>query len=83
MVKDQVDYKLDVRGLISPFSLLKVSLQFQRMRPQEVVEILGCDPEMHQDLLRLLPNASYETIVVPGDKDTAQIARVRLRKESH
>jgi TusA-related sulfurtransferase len=81
-VKEKADYTLDVRGTISPFSLLKVSLLFQRMKPQEVVEILGCEPEMHQDLLRLLPDAACETLPDCANGKELPIARVRLRKEA-
>lgn len=80
-MKEKTDYKLDVRGTISPFSLLKVSLLFQQMKPQEVVEILGCESEMRKDLLRLLPDAIWETPVTP-EKGEPRIGRVRLRKET-
>ncbi len=80
-MKEKADYKLDVRGAISPFSLLKVSLLFQQMKPQEVMEILGCELEMRKDLLRLLPDATWETPVTP-EKGEPQIGRVRLRKET-
>lgn len=78
-MKEKADYTLDVRGTISPFSLLEVSLLFQQMKPHEVVEILGCELEMRKDLLRLLPNAAWE----PTDKETdLEIGRVRLRKKT-
>jgi TusA-related sulfurtransferase len=79
-VKDKTDYTLDVRGAISPFSLLKVSLVFQNMRPEEVVEILGCDPEMRRDLLRVLPADACEVVrATPEDADPDG-ARVWLKK---
>jgi len=53
-------YTVDVRGTISPFSLLKVSLVYQQMKPSEIMEILGCDAEMRQDLRRLIPDAAWE-----------------------
>jgi TusA-related sulfurtransferase len=80
-VKEKADHTLDVRDTISPFSLLKVSLLFQRMKPLEVVEILGCDPEMRRDLLRLLPGAACEPIGTTQGGQDPEIARVRLRKE--
>ena len=61
-MKAKAHYTVDVRGTISPFSLLKVSLVFQQMEPSEVVEILGCDKEMQQDLLQLLPDAAFEVV---------------------
>jgi TusA-related sulfurtransferase len=77
----KADYTLDVRGTISPFSLLKVSLLFQRMQPEQVVEILGCDDEMRRDLLRLLPEASCEIVPMKALRNDPDLAKVRLRKE--
>ncbi len=79
-MEEKADYTLDVRGTISPFSLLKVSLLFQQMKPREVVEILGCEAEMQRDLLRLLPDASWVAVGTPEDGENTHIARVRLRK---
>jgi TusA-related sulfurtransferase len=81
-VKKKANYTVDVRGAISPFSLLKVSLVFQQMRPDEVVEVLGCDSEMKQDLLRLLPDASYEIIETAEKDDRNTVSRVFFRKEA-
>ena len=85
-MKGQVDYMLDVRGMISPFSLLKVSLVFQQMKPFQVVEITGCDPDMQRDLLRILPEASYEVVgeVVGTEHQTTsmEISKVRLEKRN-
>ena len=80
-MKEKAAYTVDVRGAISPFSLLKVSQVFQQMKPREVMEILGCDPEMQKDLIRILPEASCEMICMEhgGDPD---VSRVRLLKRS-
>ena len=82
-MKTKANYKVDVRGAISPFSLLKVSLVFQQMRPDEVVEVLGCDMEMKQDLLRLLPDASYEMIDAAGSDSRDTVSSVFFRKDKN
>ena len=74
------DYTVDVRGAITPFSLLKVSLVFQRMRPSETLEIVGCDREMQRDLLKLLPNASWEVVATESGAAAPEIQKVRLKK---
>ena len=76
-MKGNVDYTLDVRGLISPFSLLKASQVFQRMKPRQVLEIRGCDSDMQRDLLRLLPDASCE--IVHADLQSADTDNVMVR----
>jgi TusA-related sulfurtransferase len=81
-VKEKANYTVDVRGTITPFSLLKVSLVFQQMKPSEILEILGCDSEMQQDLLRLLPNASCESIGVDELGSTSKLKRVRFTKKA-
>lgn len=75
------DYTVDVRGAITPFSLLKVSLVFQQMKPSETLEILGCDTEMQQDLLKLLPDAHCETVAAGSDAAAPEVFRVRLHKK--
>jgi TusA-related sulfurtransferase len=80
-VKNRPNYTVDVRGTITPFSLLKVSLVFQQMKPSEILEILGCDTEMQQDLLRLLPNASCESIGMDELGGASTIKRVRFKKK--
>lgn len=81
-MKGQVDYMLDVRGIISPFSLLKVSLLFQQMKPCQVVEIIGCDSDMQRDLLRILPDASYEIICTENQTTNMETSKVRLEKRN-
>ncbi|MFH1981710.1 MAG: sulfurtransferase TusA family protein [Pseudomonadota bacterium] len=80
-LENSSDYTVDVRGAITPFSLLKVSLVFEQMKPLETLEILGCDAEMQQDLLRLLPKASCECIRADAPRGTSEMPRVRFRKE--
>ena len=81
-MKERANYTVDVRGTITPFSLLKVSLVFQQMKPMEILEILGCDGEMQQDLLRLLPNASCESISVEELGSASTVKRVRFTKKA-
>jgi TusA-related sulfurtransferase len=79
-LRGKADYTLDVRGTISPFSLLKVSLVFQQMKPRQVVEILGCDSDMQRDLLRILPEASYEIVCTEHVTTDTGFSKVRLKK---
>lgn len=80
-MKNSADHTVDVRGAITPFSLLKVSLVFEQMEPLETLEILGCDAEMQQDLLRLLPRASCECVRADAPGGALEMPRVRFRKE--
>ena len=79
---DKADYILDVRGAICPFSLLKVSLVFQQMKPEQIIEIVGCDSEMQRDLLRVLPQGSCEVVFAASDGTKTETSRVRLKKRA-
>ena len=61
--------KLDLRNGVTPFSLLQVINLFRRMKPGETLEILGNDQDLQQDLKRILPEASFQVVVLeqPGD----------------
>ena len=82
-MKTKADYTLDVRGTIAPFSLLKVSMLFQQMKPSEVVEVLGCDADMRQDLARLLPDAVIEVLSAEQAGNRPAISIVRFRKKTN
>lgn len=74
------NYTVDVRGTITPFSLLKVSLVYQQMKPTEMMEILGCDAEMRQDLRRLLPDAAWESAHTVDTSRDQEMTTLRLKK---
>ena len=74
------NYTVDVRGTITPFSLLKVSLVYQQMKPSEMMEILGCDAEMRQDLRRLLPDAAWESAGAVETSQDQEMIILRLKK---
>ncbi|MEW6259787.1 MAG: sulfurtransferase TusA family protein [Thermodesulfobacteriota bacterium] len=78
----KADYTLDVRGIIAPFSILKISLAFQRLKPKQVMQVTGCDPEMQRDLLRVLPQASYSVVSVEPLSGEIGMTILHIQKES-
>lgn len=80
-LKQKADCTLDIRGIIAPFSILKVSLAFQRMKPKQIMQVMGCDPEMQRDLLRVLPKASYSIVSVEPLSEEMDMTILRLQKE--
>ena len=78
---DKPIYTVDVRGTITPFSLLKVSLVFQQMKPREVLEIWGCDSEMQLDLARILPDAAWEPLLNEEKQIASETTIVRVKKK--
>jgi TusA-related sulfurtransferase len=79
-VKRSADHILDLRGAITPISLLKVTQTFREMKPEEILEILGSDPDTRRDLFKVLPAFSYELIIIEEMERDASF-RVRMKKK--
>lgn len=79
-MKPIADYTVDFRGAIRWLALLKTTQLFRGMNPNQTIEILGLDPDTRTDLLRVLPEISYELLGVEEDADAS--FRLRLRKRN-
>lgn len=79
----EADIILDFRNTFSSISLLKMTEIFCRMKPMQVLEIRGSDPDTREDLLKVLPKAMYEVLAAEdaeaGD-DGHDFYRVRIQK---
>lgn len=78
-MKPKADYFLDLRGAISPISLLKVTQAFREMKPNEILEILVRDPDTRKDLFKVLPDLAYELIIVE-EMERENSVRVQMKK---
>ncbi len=74
------DYTLDFRNTFSSFSLLKMTEVFGRMQPQETLEICGSDPDTRRDLLKVLPENSYDLLYSDGGEGGQDVYTIRIRK---
>lgn len=74
----QADYKLDFRGAITSFGLLKLSRVFREMKSNQTLEILGIDADARSDLFRVLPKVSYELIEI--EEREGALARIQIKK---
>ena len=74
-----IQHRLDLRGAIIPFSLLKVSQVFKIIKPGELLEILCSDADTRNDLFKILPESSYElTLIEELEED--YFYRIQLKK---
>ena len=73
-------HKIDLRGAIIPFTLLKVSQAFKMINPGEILEVLWSDPETQNDLFKILPDSSYELILMEMLEENTTY-RIRLVKK--
>jgi TusA-related sulfurtransferase len=80
-LKRKAKYKLDLRGLLVPLSLLKVTQSFRALKPGETLEVLWREPESQQELFRVLPHASYEVIEMNEKGRANPYYRIQLQKK--
>lgn len=80
-MSETVYHKLDLRGAIIPFSLLKVSQVFKIALPGEIIEVLCNDPGTQADLFKILPATSYELVMSEEMKEEATY-RTAFKKKS-
>ena len=77
------DHILDLRGAISPISLLKVSQVFREMDEKEVLEILCRDLDTRTDILKVLPSFSYELILMEELQEDGLSFRFQILKRKN
>ena len=73
-------YKLDLRGGIIPFTLLKVSQVFRTMQPGDIIEVFWSDPDTPTDLFKILPESSFDLIVMEEMEDDEPSYRMEIKK---
>jgi hypothetical protein len=76
----QADVIIDFTGSISSISLLKTTRIFERMKPLEIMEIRGSDPDTRHDLFKVLPEASYEVLPIDTAENQSPFHQMRIRK---
>lgn len=72
-----VDHVLDLRGMIIPLTLLKITQAFRNINAGETIDIFGSDPDTKRDFLKVLATTSCEVLHIKNEKDGYLI---RLRK---
>ena len=71
---------LDLRGGISPFTLLKVSNTFRQMHKGEVLEMLWSNPETSSQIKKILPRDSWEVVKMEEIREKRSWFTIRIRK---
>ena len=80
-MESKADYTFDFRGAIRWVALLKLIRLFRGMEPNQVIEILGLDPDTRADLFKVLPEISYELLPIEEHPDA--FCRLHLRKREN
>jgi len=72
--------KLDIRGVIQPFSFLIISRTFKEMREDEILEVIWSEPNSVKELFKILPPASYALVLLEALKEENAGVRFQLKK---
>ena len=72
--------RLDIRGIIQPFTFLIISDVFKEIRAGEMIEILWGDPDSLSNLFKILPAASYDLVAMETIKGKDSGIRIQLKK---
>ncbi len=70
----------DLRDTIISFSLLQITNHFKKMVPGEVMEIIGNDKRVTDDLKCLLPELEYEMVDIESLNISRPDFRMQLKK---
>ena len=81
-MEQAVRHKLDLRGAIIPFTLLKVSQVFKSIHPGDILEVLWNDPDTPTDLFKILPEACFELIDIKLIEGKDEFYRLEIKKKS-
>jgi len=54
---------------------------FREMKPNEILEILGRDPDTRTDIFKIIPDFAYELLVIEESKRDASY-RVQIKKRT-
>jgi len=74
----RTDRVLDLRGMIVPLTLLKITQGFRALQGGETLEILGTDQDTRKDALSVLGTSPCEVVCICDEEDHYVI---RLRKD--
>ncbi|MBN2032228.1 MAG: sulfurtransferase TusA family protein [Deltaproteobacteria bacterium] len=74
-----MEHVLDLRRMIIPLTLLKITQGLRKMGAGETLEIIGTDPDTRKDFLRILGTSACEVLSVRDENDYYLI---RLRKKT-
>ncbi len=78
-MKKEADYIVDFGVAIKSLTLLKLTHVFRAMKSDEVIRIMGLDPETRNDLFKVLPAMAYELIF--EEEREGEFCNIHLKKK--
>lgn len=69
------EHILDLRDIIAPVTLLKVTQELETLKSGEILEILAKDPDTRKELFKVLKRFHYQLM---GIEEESSFYRIRL-----
>ena len=76
-MKQQNEHILDLRDIIAPLTLLKVTQLLETLKAGEILEILAKDPDTRKELFKVLKAFHYQLM---GIEEERSYYRIRLMR---
>jgi TusA-related sulfurtransferase len=74
-LEQKKEHILDLRDVIAPVTFLKVTQEFEALKPGEMLQILAKDPDTRQELFKVLKTLHYQLM---GIEEESSFYRIRL-----
>ncbi len=71
------EHILDLRNIIAPLTFLKVTQEFEALKPGEILEILAKDQDTRKELFKVLKAFNYRLM---GIEEERSFYRIRLMR---
>jgi TusA-related sulfurtransferase len=81
-INGSLTHYLDLRGILMPFSLLKISQALRGIAPGDSLQVLWSDPDTPADLFKILPHNAYELVGMDRVEEKDPYFRLMLLKRS-
>ena len=65
-----------------PFTFLKIRQVFASIQPGDILEVFWNDPDTTEDLYKILPESSYDLLIVEERREKKSFYRMKIRKKS-
>jgi TusA-related sulfurtransferase len=78
---EKIDKKIDIRGAVCPYTLVKSKLAIEEIEVGQVLEILLDYPEASESIPKAMTNYGHTVLKVEKINDTDWIIQVRKEVE--
>jgi TusA-related sulfurtransferase len=81
MTEVKIDRKLDIKGVVCPYTLVRSKLAVEEMEVGQIIEIVLDYPEASDSIPKAMHNYGHTVLKVEKINDTDWIVRIRKEVE--